>query len=167
LTVLLAAVLACATGVPGRGAAQPAGAAAPPAVPYPEGYRDWLHVTSMVIHDRAHPLYEAFGGIHHVYVNSVGARAAREGGAYPDGSILVFDLLEARVEGGAMTEGARKFIGVMVKDRAAYAATGGWGFEAFRGDSRDQRVVTDARAQCFACHQGARATDHVFARYRR
>jgi hypothetical protein len=121
----------------------------------------------MVIHDRAHPLYEAFGGIHHVYVNPIGVRAAREGGAYPDGSTLVFDLLKARVEGGAMTEGARKFIGVIVKDRAAYAATGGWGFEAFKGDTRDQRVVTDARAQCFACHQGAQATDHVLARYRR
>jgi hypothetical protein len=141
--------------------------AAPPGVRYPEGYRGWLHVKSMVIHDRVHPLFEAFGGIHHVYVNPAGAPAARAGGPYPDGSVLVFDLLEARAEGGAMTEGPRKFIGVMVKDRTAYAATGGWGFQAFKGDTRDQRVVADARSQCFACHQGAQATDHVFSQYRR
>jgi hypothetical protein len=120
----------------------------------------------MVIHDRAHPLFEAFGGIHHVYVNAAGADAARAGAAYPDGSVLVFDLLEGKAEGGAITEGPRKFVAVMVKDATAYAPTGGWGFEAFRGDSRDQRVVTDAAAQCFACHRAARVTDHVFSRYR-
>lgn len=166
LTALLAAALTAVAGGPGRGTAQPASGAVVPAVPYPEGYRGWLHVKSMVIHDRLHPLFQAFGGIHHVYANPAGATAARGGALYPDGSVLVFDLLEARVEGGAMTEGPRKFIGVMVKDRAAYAATGGWGFEAFAGDSRDQRLVTDARSQCFACHQGAQATDHVFARFR-
>ena len=32
-------------------------------VPYPEGYRDWHHVKSMVI-EEGHPLYNAFGGIH-------------------------------------------------------------------------------------------------------
>jgi hypothetical protein len=30
-------------------------------VPYPEGYRDWRHVKSMVISE-GHPLYDAFGG---------------------------------------------------------------------------------------------------------
>jgi hypothetical protein len=120
----------------------------------------------MVIHDRSHPLFEAFGGIHHVYVNPAGAKAARSGGAYPDGTVLVFDLLEAKADGGAMTEGARKFVGVMARNRAAYAATGGWGFEAFKGDTKDQRVVTDARAQCFACHQQREAAGYVFTTYR-
>jgi hypothetical protein len=29
-------------------------------IAYPEGYRAWTHVKSMVIHDRAHPLFDAF-----------------------------------------------------------------------------------------------------------
>ena len=33
-------------------------------VPYPEGYREWHHVKSMVI-TPGHALHEAFGGIHH------------------------------------------------------------------------------------------------------
>ena len=37
--------------------------AAEPQVPYPDGYRDWHHVKSMVI-EEGHPLYSAFGGIH-------------------------------------------------------------------------------------------------------
>lgn len=142
------------------------GATEAPKVKYPEGYRGWLHLKSMVIHDKTHPLFEAFGGIHHVYVNPAGTKAARSGGAYPDGTVFVFDLLEAKSEGGAMTEGPRKFVGVMAKNAKAYAATGGWGFEAFKGDTKDQRVVTDAKLQCFACHQGQQATGYVFTTYR-
>jgi hypothetical protein len=142
------------------------GAAGTPQIPYPEGYRGWLHLKSMVIHDRSHPLFEAFGGIHHVYVNPAGAKAARSGGRYPDGTVLVFDLLEAKSEGGAMSEGPRKFIGVMARNSGAYAATGGWGFEAFKGDTKDQRAVTDAKTQCFACHQSREANGYVFSTYR-
>jgi hypothetical protein len=153
-------------GIVAVGHAGPA-AAEGPKVPYPEGYRSWLHVKSMVIHDKAHPLFDAFGGIHHVYVNATGAKAARSGGAYPDGTVFVFDLLEARSDGGAMTEGPRKFIGVMAKNAKAYPATGGWGFEAFKADTRDERIVTDAKTQCFACHQGQEKTGFVFSSYRR
>jgi hypothetical protein len=140
--------------------------AKPAAVPYPEGYREWTHLKSMAIVAPEHPLYEAFGGIHHVYVNRVGLAAAKRGGPYPDGSVLVFDLLTAESSGGAHTEGARKFIGVMRKDAKAFAATGGWGFEAFAGDSRDRRVVEDAASQCFGCHQPQQASDFTFSRWR-
>ena len=37
-------------------------------VPYPTGYRDWSHIKSMVI-EEGHPLFEAFGGIHHIEVD--------------------------------------------------------------------------------------------------
>ncbi len=37
-------------------------------VPYPQGYRDWHHVKSMMINP-GHPLHDAFGGIHHLYAN--------------------------------------------------------------------------------------------------
>ena len=43
-------------------------AADKPPVPYPTGYRDWRHVKSMVINP-GHGLYDAFGGIHHLYAN--------------------------------------------------------------------------------------------------
>lgn len=135
-------------------------------VPYPEGYRSWTHVKSMAITSAEHPLFESFGGIHHVYVNAVGERAAREGQPYPDGSVLVFDLLAAEQGSGAYTEGTRRFVGVMRRDRKAYASTGGWGFEAFKGDSRE-RIVTDGKGQCFACHQGQESSDYVFSTWRR
>ena len=79
-------------------------------VPYPEGYRDWHHVKSMVI-DNGHPLYEAFGGIHHLYANPQ-AVAGYKAGKFPDGAIIVFDLLEANSADHAVTEAVLQAAGV-------------------------------------------------------
>lgn len=134
-------------------------------VPYPEGYRSWRHVKSMVIRE-GHPLYESFGGIHHLYANDRALDGYRTG-KFPDGAVIVFDLLEATADGNAITEGRRKVVGVMHKDAARYAATGGWGFEGFAGDSRTERAVGDrAATACFACHQARADHDYVFSAYR-
>ncbi|RMH79614.1 MAG: cytochrome C [Calditrichaeota bacterium] len=133
-------------------------------VAYPEGYRDWTHVKSMVLQP-GHQLYEAFGGIHHVYANDKALQALKSGGTFPDGAVLVFDLLEALEQDNAIVEGPRKVVGVMEKNSAKFAATGGWGFEGFKGDTRE-RVVTDPNGQCFACHTSQKEKDFVFSSYR-
>jgi len=139
--------------------------AADPEVPYPSNYRDWHHVKSMVI-EPGHPLFESFGGIHHLYAN----RAAIEGyqaDRFPDGAVIVFDLLEAVQGDNAVTEGTRKIIGVMHKDATKYATTGGWGFEGFGDGDPTNRVVTDnAASACFACHQPQTNQDYTFSRLR-
>jgi len=135
-------------------------------VAYPTGFRKWPFVKSMVIYSDKHPLFAQFGGLHHVYANAEAMRALVKGGTFPDGSVLVFDLLEAKDENGAWVEGSRKLIGVMEKDRARFKTTGGWGFEGFKGDSQSERLVTDATAQCFGCHQQQKDNDFVFSGYR-
>lgn len=136
-------------------------------IAYPEDYRNWTHVKSMVIHDPSHPLHEAFGGIHHVYVNQAGAARVRGGsGAYPEGSIFVFDLLEANLGGGAYVEGHRKVLAVMVKDSRRFASTGGWGFQGWAGGDRSKPVVKDAATECFQCHTPQKANDYVFSTWR-
>src|SRR5687768_12844304 len=92
-----------------------------PTVPFPDGYRDWRHVKSMVI-AQGHPLFEAFGGIHHIYANDLALKGYASG-KFPDGSIIVFDLLEAHTKDNATTEGARKVLGVMHKDSKRWPAT--------------------------------------------
>lgn len=140
-------------------------AAEPASVPYPDGYRAWTHVKSMVIQE-GHPLYESFGGIHHLYANDRAMEGYRTG-AFPDGAVIVFDLLEATADGNAITEGSRKVVGVMHREAERYASTGGWGFEGFAGDSRTERVVGDqAATACFACHQAQAGEDYVFSAYR-
>lgn len=139
--------------------------AQPPAVPYPDGYREWHHVKSMVI-EEGHPLFGSFGGIHHLYANDK-ALAGYRTGRFPDGAVIVFDLLEAEHSGSAVTEGARKVAGVMHKDARKYATTGGWGFEAFGGGDRGNRAVgSDAATACFGCHAPQRERDYVFSSLR-
>ena len=139
--------------------------AAEPEVPYPAGYRDWHHVKSMVI-EEGHPLYGAFGGIHHLYANDKALEGYRSD-TFPDGAVIIFDLLEAVHDGNAVTEGARKVVGVMHKDAKKFAATGGWGFEGFGGGDPTNRVVgVNAASACFACHQPLKEQDYVFSRLR-
>jgi len=136
-----------------------------PSVPYPDGYRDWHHVKSMVIKE-GHVLYEAFGGIHHIYANELALSGYRNG-QFPDGAVIVFDLLEAVHADDTVTEGERKVAGVMHKDAMKYADTGGWGFEGFAGGDATQPVVGDhAASACFACHQPLAARDYVFSTLR-
>ena len=148
-------------------AALPATAAqaADPEVPYPAGYRYWQHVKSMVI-ESGHPLHASFGGIHHLYANDK-AMKGYSSGSFPDGAVIVFDLLEAVSADHAVTEGKRKVVGVMHRDARKYAATGGWGFEGFAGDSRTERAVGDkAATACFSCHAPQKAQEYVFSQYR-
>lgn len=136
-----------------------------PKVPYPEGYRKWTHVKSMII-QKGHPLYASFGGLHHIYANRGALRAMRQGERYPDGSVLVFGLLEARREEHAIVEGPRKIVWVMHKDKAKFKKTGGWGFEGFKGDSI-RRAVADPKIACFECHKSKKRRDYVFSRFRK
>jgi len=135
------------------------------AVPYPEGYRQWTHVKSMLIQP-GHPLENPFQGIHHIYANKA-ALMGLTSGSFPNGSVLVFDLLQYREEGKAIHESDRKLVGVMRKDARRFSKTGGWGFEGFAGDSTTQRLVTDAGQSCFSCHEAQSGSGYVFSRWRK
>ena len=141
-------------------------AADPALAPYPVGYRDWTHVKSMVINP-GHPLFDAFGGIHHLYANKK-ALAGYKSGKFPDGSVIVFDLLEAKTADNSVQEGARKVVGVMHKDAKKWKDTGGWGYEGFKGDSATDRAVgKNAATACHACHTQQKDRDFVFSAYRK
>ena len=139
-------------------------AADPPPVPYPAGYRGWAHVKTMQIQP-GHPLHAAFGGIHHIYANPKALDGYKRG-RFPDGAVIVFDLLEAHEADRTVTDGARKVVGVMHKDAKRYAATGGWGFEGFKGDTRERAVGADAAGACFGCHEPQKARDYVFSAWK-
>lgn len=130
-------------------------------VSYPEGYRHWNHVKSMVILE-GHPLADPFQGIHHVYANGKALEGLKNG-AFPKGSVLVFDLLKEVQGEHAITEGERKFIGVMQRDPERFKETGGWGFEAFAGNTRE-RMVKDGGKSCYGCH--VQEKDRVFSQWR-
>lgn len=133
-------------------------------VSYPEGYQEWTRVKSMLI-QKGHPLYEQFGGLHHIYANDKALQAMWRDEPYSNGAVLVFDLLEATEQGNSIVEGKRKLIGAMERDSYRFSETANWGFEAFQGDTR-KRLVTDPKTECFSCHTSQKKTHYVFSNYR-
>jgi len=130
----------------------------------PSGYRSWFHVNTMVV-DKGSPLFADLGGMHNVYINSVGEAALKKGGPYPNKTMFVTDLHEITVSDGSYVEGARKALAVMLKDSKKYASTGGWGFQLWEGGDPKKPMVTDAAKQCFECHQPKKDSDYVFSTY--
>lgn len=133
---------------------------------FPKGYRGWTHVKTMVI-EEGHPLFESFGGMHHLYANRQAVEGYKSGGEFPNGSVIVFDLLATTVEDHAVAEGQRKVLGVMEKHSQRFAQTGGWGFEAFaQGDASSPIVGASAADACFGCHLSREGSDYVFSSWR-
>jgi hypothetical protein len=135
-------------------------------VAYPLGYRSWAHVKSALIGPQS-PIYASYGGIHHIYANEKAMEGYRRG-SFPDGSVIVFDLLETRENAGVTAEGPRKFIDVMAKDSKRFAESGGWGYEEFKGDSETERTLSaQAKAACNKCHMQQKNRDFVFSAFRK
>ncbi len=129
-------------------------------VPYPEGFRRWAHIKSSLSAPKGETDQRA--GIHHIYANELALRGY-ETGHFPEGSVIVFDLLAVTTAGGTTKEAARKLVDVMHKDSTRFGQTGGWGYEEFRGDTRVRVVRDRAPTDCFQCHTQRRDHDYVFS----
>jgi hypothetical protein len=130
----------------------------------PADYRQWFHVNSMVV-DKTSPLFADLGGMHNISVNAVGLPALKKSTAFPDKTVFVSDVHEFTLSEGTYAEGHRKVLAIMVKGAKKYAATGGWGFQAWAGGDPKKPIVTDAAKQCFACHFPQKAHDYVYSTY--
>lgn len=134
-------------------------------VAYPQGYRQWTHVSSTVVGPTS-LMYKRYGGIHHIYANDKAMEGYRTG-HFPDGAVIVFDLLETKEKAGVMTEGTRRFIDVMEKHSQRFAQTSGWGFEEFTAESKTEPTLTAAaQTSCYNCHMQKKDRDSVFSAFR-
>jgi len=130
-------------------------AAASDPIPYPDNFRAWTLVKSGPSAPR--------GGVHHIFANDQAMQGYRSG-RFPDGAVIVFDLIATTDLAALPLDGRRLLVDVMVKDMARYSQTGGWGFEEFVGDSRTDRALTDqTRSGCYGCHVNQRPQDYVFS----
>jgi hypothetical protein len=136
-----------------------------PPVPFPEEYRRWAVVRSLVVGPE-NKNFTINGGFHHYYANERAAEGFRSGN-FPDGSIVVDERLEVRQEAGNTFEGPRKSVAVMDKDAARYQGTGGWGFDIFAGEDRAQGASASVRAACFSCHSQRKEHGFVFSEFRK
>ena len=132
-------------------------------VPYPDGFRYLTHIKTMVLY-KGHTLANPFMGIHQVYGNKKAVKGVKTGN-FADGSVLVFDLHSFQTKNKASTEGKRILVGVMQKDSQRYRKTGGWGFEGFKGNSHNARLVNDNGKSCFDCHLSQKNHGYVFSHW--
>jgi hypothetical protein len=161
---------------------------------FPEGFRTFDHVKSMIIEEGLPVLGDPTNpfnviGIHHIYANKKAMQGYRELNharpgkvTFKDGSVIVFDLLEhlpipSADQRLAVVEGERKLVAVMEKDAKRYRDTGGWLFQVY--DPQTKNPLLDKATQkkeCFSCHKNgdpalpiignAAASDFVFSRLR-
>ena len=138
-------------------------------VPYPDGYRQWMHICSAVMppaksatnSDEA-KVVAPHGLIHHVYANEKALEGYRTG-HFPEGAVLIADWFVLEEKPGGLVQGPRKSINVMIRDER-YTQTGGWGFEDFDKDSHTKRNVgANAVKACFECHTHAKNHEYVFS----
>jgi hypothetical protein len=134
-------------------------------VPFPAEYRMWAHVKSVLV-GPASPAFKTEGGIHHIYANDVALKGYRTG-SFPNGSIIVYDLLETNEVGGNTVEGAPRRLDVMVKDSERFKDTDGWRFASFaKGDRTNGQLADDRQRTCLGCHAKRKDRDYVFSELR-
>jgi len=130
----------------------------------PANWRNWTHITTGVIYSDQHPLFDPFGGVHHIYANAKAASVYRNNGKqFPDGSAIVFVLYEAKDAGGTYVAGKKKVTAIMVKDSKRYSRSYGWGWQAW--DASGKRLVTNPVEQCANCHLAQKERDMVFSQW--
>ena len=135
------------------------------AIPFPKDFREWAHVKSVLVGPKS-TAFATEGGIHHIYANDKALEGYRTG-KFPDGSIVVYDLLDIKEVDGNTIEGQDRRIDVMAKDSTRHDQTGGWDFARFWGDKRtDGTLAPDAKAACFKCHDKRKDHDFVFSAFR-
>jgi hypothetical protein len=138
-------------------------------VSFPNGFRDWFVVNSMIV-TKDSAMFDQIGGMHIIYVNATGLPTLKKGGPfpYPDGTVFADDVHEFSVKEGSYVEGNKKAVTVMVKDAKKYPTTGGWGFQVWAGGDPSKPLVPDAAhaiPACFECHTPQKDQDYTFSTY--
>jgi hypothetical protein len=110
-------------------------------------------------------------GLHNVYTQSEAITAYKKTGEFPDGTVLIKELLKAKT--GSMTTGTvswgQEVEGwfVMVKDRhnrfPDHSLWGdGWGWVLFNSSAPETAVTQNYKSECLGCHIPARQNDWIY-----
>ncbi len=135
-------------------------------VPFPREFRKWATVKSVLVGSQS-AAFATEGGIHHIYANDK-AQAGYDTGKLPDGSVIVYELLETKEVAGNTIEGPTRRVDVMLKQSERYRSTGGWEFASFRGGNQvDGNLTAERKVVCSGCHARRKDHDFVFSEFRK
>ena len=132
----------------------------------PEGYREWIYLTSGF--DMSYNPPMQMGNQHifdNVFVNPEAYKAFVNTGTWPDKTILVLEQRVARGKGSINQSGnfQADIVGLElhVKDETRFP--GKWAFFAFGGEKTAKAIPTSA--DCYSCHAQHAAVDTTFVQF--
>jgi len=138
----------------------------------PKDYRNWAFLgTWGVASDEDGQVGSK--GFHNVYTQPETIAAFRSTGKFPDGAVLVKELLKATTD--SMTTGEISYATetdgwfIMIKDTKG-RFTGnklwgdGWGWALFNAGDRSTTVTKDYKEDCLSCHVPAEKDDWIYLR---
>jgi cytochrome P460 len=102
-----------------------------------------------------------------VFVNPEAYKAFVETGTWPDKTVMVLEVREAKDKGSINQKGSYQgeLMGreVHVKDKSRFQGQGGWAFFGFDEDKPSK--MTPTTASCYSCHQEHGAVDTTFVQF--
>ena len=138
----------------------------------PEGYREWTFVGAPVTPNSLNPPEAPFPEFHNVYIHPEAFAHYKETGTFPDGTILIKELVSVGATQAASGKGLFQgdYIGLeaAVKDAKRFPNEPGyWAYFTFSHASPPYPATAKQQpvAACNACHQANSAQDWVFTQY--
>lgn len=135
----------------------------------PSDYRQWTFLTSGL--DMSYTP-KATGTQNHsmfdnVFVNPASYRSFLETGSWPDKTVMVLEVREARNKGsinqsGHFQSGAIMDLEIHVKDEARFP--GKWAFFSFDSPNSNGTLIPQG-ATCYSCHAAHAAVDTTFVQF--
>ncbi|MBL4635135.1 MAG: cytochrome P460 family protein [Kofleriaceae bacterium] len=139
----------------------------------PTGYREWVYVGMPVTPNELNNGKAAFPEMHSVYINPEAYRDYQRSGKFPDGTILVKELLS--VGATSASSGNGYFMGDFVGLEATIKSTehfpdepGNWAYYSFtnkNGGALTSTAKPFPTASCNACHDASADDDFVFTQH--
>jgi Cytochrome P460 len=131
-------------------------------------YREWVYLTSGIdMNYNPKALAADHSMFDNVFVNPEAYRSFLATGTWPDKTVMVLEVREARDKGSINTRGHFQGEGVMgfevhVKDEARFPNK--WAFFDFDSPTKDGTLIPE-KAPCYTCHQQHAAVDTTFVQF--
>ncbi len=135
----------------------------------PEGYREWIFVGSSLGMSYTEGPYEKAPDFTNVYVQPEAYRQFGATGKFPDGTLLVMEVVSAGSRASINRRGQfeDRFVGIeaAVKDEKRFPEK--WAYFSFIGT--DGKALPQAKPfpkeACWKCHNAHGAVDNVFVQF--
>jgi hypothetical protein len=139
----------------------------------PASYREWVFVGSSLglsYAETAVPDTSAGRELfHNVYIDPAAYQAFSETGTFPDGTVMILELMTAEVknEPGLQGRYEGEFVALEASVKDSSRFEGDWAYYGFteRGGRLKDKAEPFDRETCWECHNQNAATDMVFTQF--